>query len=298
MTARPRGFALVTVLWVGLLLGLFVAGILEAVEQGRTEVLTARDRLAAEALSETGLARAIWILKTGGPGEAGAAPLRPDGLVWRDNLAEGRIAVRIVLADGLVDLNTAGEAPLADLARYLSELASMPDARDEIAAALLAGRGSHASVLALGDLATTLGLPRERFLSAATVLTVASGRSAPDLARSPEALLREVAGIPPEALETLLAERRTRGPRALADYAYPGSDELPATAPRGPVWHIAVAARSSAQVAVARLWVVYLPLPETRPVAPYFVLESWPLYPEDDLFLALDAPMPEEDDRR
>lgn len=298
MTARPRGFALVTVLWVGLLLGLFVAGMLEAVEKGRTEVLAAGDRLAAEALAEAGLARAVWILKTGGTGEAAAASLRPDGLVWRDNLHGGRVAVRIVLADGLVDLNTAGEAPLADLARYLGALAGKPDAADEITAALIAGRGRYTSVRALGDLATALGLPRERFLSAATVMTVASGRGAPDLARAPGVLLREVAGIPSEALSTLLAERRTRGPRALADYAYPGSDDAPDPAPRGPVWHISVAARSSASVAVAQTWVIYLPLPETRPAVPYFLLESWPLYPEDDLFLALDAPMPEEDDRR
>lgn len=296
MTRRVRGFALVTVLWVAVLMGLFVAGTLDAVDRGARQVQGAGARLAAEALTEAGLSRALWVLKTQGVTQSSAASLRPDGLIWHDTLAGGQIAVQIVPADSLIDLNTAGDVVLADLAAFLSAQSSEPAEYDGLLDALIEARGQHLSLRDVAGIAVSPALSAKQINAALQVVTVGSGRATPILATAPRRLLGDVVGIEDETLDALLSARRDNQAQNTGAYDYPGSDVAPVKPPRGPVWHIRVAARSGKSVTVARGWAVFLPLPEMRAKVPHFTLESWPISLEDALVAALDNPLRDKGD--
>ncbi|WP_299968740.1 hypothetical protein [uncultured Roseobacter sp.] len=271
-----------------LLLGLFAAGVLEVTDRGSEGVRMGRAHSNARALTDLGLTRAAWVLKTGTEG-ARARPLRADGLAWTDSLPSGRVAIRITPADSLVDINLAGDPVLRDLAHMIARKSGDPEAAPDIAAALAEARGRHSSVLSVAEVIGGVLGTRAQMADIATVLTVGGGGSVPDLSRAPEALLRGLFQMTPEALAEVLARRREAGPAPLPQYAYPDPETAadPLSPPRGPVWHVSVAAQTGAAGRAGRAWVIFLPLPEMRADQPYFVLESWQLSPEDELFHAL-----------
>lgn len=284
---RRRGFALVTVLWIALVMGLLVAAMAEVSGRAGRAAGLAQQRLAADALVDLGLNRAIWMLKT-----QGAPDLRPDGLVWRQDVGDSQIALRVVAADALVDLNTASPAVLTDLAAAFAKRLNAADAQDDLATGLLALKGQALGPLDVTGLATGLVADRSTAYGLAGLVTVGSGRTAPDVTIAPAAVLQDVLGLDPEATAALLDTRRNSGPGPVPapdHYADPQYDSE--AQPRGTIWHIAVAAgKPGATVRAGQVWVVYLPLTETRPTRPFQQLARWPLPVDDPVFVALDEP--------
>ncbi len=105
MKARARGFALVLVLWVGVLLTLVVGSLAFG---ARTELAVTRglaELRQAEALAEAGVARAVVGLME----RDRAAKWRSDGAPYTFTLAGGKVTVRVRSERGKINLNAAAE---------------------------------------------------------------------------------------------------------------------------------------------------------------------------------------------
>jgi len=197
-TARRRGIALITVLWVLTLLALIAASFATTT---RTEINLARNLVEsarAEALAEAGVFQVILgLLDTAGEDEE---PWRIDGTVYAWRFADGEVRVAVQDEGGKIDLNTAEDGILRGLFRAAGLAARDADAlvdaildfRDDddlrhvngaedsdYEAADLAHDAKDAPFEVVGELLQVLGMTRDLYDKVAPVLTVYSRESVP-----------------------------------------------------------------------------------------------------------------------
>lgn len=197
-TARRRGIALITVLWVLTLLALIAASFATTT---RTEINLARNLVEsakAEALAEAGVFQVILgLLKSD---EEDEEPWRIDGAVYAWRFADGEVRVAVQDEGGKIDLNAAEDGILRGLFRAAGLAAQDADAmvdaildfRDDddlrhvngaedsdYDAADLAHDAKDAPFEVVGELLQVLGMTRALYDEVAPVLTVYSRESVP-----------------------------------------------------------------------------------------------------------------------
>lgn len=266
-----RGIALITVLWLLLLLSVIAAGTLRG---ARTETNLARngaEAAAARALAEAGVARALLALSD---------PVIEDG--WRHDgsprswpFAAGSVEISIQDSAGRIDLNRAPVALLAGLARAAglepgpaTALAdAIADFRDRNELRRLNGAedgdyrtagqpwgAKDAPFDRVAELARVLGMTPELMARLRPAVTVASGREGIDPTIAPRAALLALPGVDAQEVEAFVARRddpgRAAGPLTTAPQAFLASGA------RGRVFEIRAEARSASGLVAVRTAVV------------------------------------------
>ena len=243
MQPRPRqdGIALITVLWLLLLLSVIATG---ALREARTETNLARNATeAAEAgaLAEAGLQRALLALS----GDGIEAGWRSDGMprVW--SFAGRRIEITIQDEAGRIDLNrapvalldgllrAAGQTPAraAALADAIADYRDRNDLRrlkgaedDDYRAAGLPWGAKDAPFDRVAELGRVIGMTPNLLARLIPAVTVYCRQSGIDPATAPRAALLALPGIDPVEVETFLRRRaqseRAPGPIATAPEAF------------------------------------------------------------------------------
>jgi general secretion pathway protein K len=122
--ARNRGFALVIVLWAGVLLSVIAASFAFSMRVETRLAGNLVERARAEAIADAGIQRGILALL--------AAPAErhwvPDGRVYVLPLGEGAMHIRLLSENGKIDLNGAPEALIRGLLARLAEDDELVDA--------------------------------------------------------------------------------------------------------------------------------------------------------------------------
>lgn len=260
-----RGFALVTVLWIVLILGVFAAGIADIAQRGGQRSVVSANSVEAEALLDAAIARAVWSIKRAQDARAVSA----NGLISRDKLSKGETAVRVTPASSLIDLNAATPAVIAALASDIDN-----DAVTEIQQAFEDEKGQLHSVQGIVAVLSKEGLSRASISSVFHQVTVYSGDLAPDLSSAPKDVLKLLPGLDSTQIDAIL-EARLNG-TILTPPIPDGWQYLPGSLrPIGPVYHIEAVVRTNNGTERGRSEVIYIPLPETQPELPYYRLETW-----------------------
>ena len=222
--SRRRGIALISVLWVLILLSL-IAGSFSFTS--RTEVNLARnmvDNAEAEALADAGVYRAIaGLYKTVAEGG-----FRVDRTVYAWRFEDQEVRFEIADEGGKIDLNRASDAVLGALFRTFElsdqEAAALVDAigdfrdaddnrrlngaeDDDYLAAGLKHDAKDGPFEAVEELQQVLGMDRDLYRLAAPTLTVYSRRRAPHRAAPP--VTRPPDPPPPETLTVYLRQGET-----------------------------------------------------------------------------------------
>lgn len=121
---RDRGFALVIVLWAGVLLSVIAASFAFSMRVETRLAGNLVDRARAEAIADAGIQRGILALL----GEARERRWVADGRVYVLPLGEGTMHIRLVSENGKVDLNGAPEALIRGLLNALARNGAFADA--------------------------------------------------------------------------------------------------------------------------------------------------------------------------
>lgn len=278
---KLRGFALVSVLWIvlvgGLLASVFALRAGSIAETARLEL----DQLDAVALAETGFTRAIWVLL----GDD-LLSLRADGLVWRETRQSGGLAVRIVAADGLIDLNFASAEIIQRLSETVVELLDHKLTVGVIKRRLAAGQGNFSSSLDFPLLFSDVIEDRDLSYKLAGLVTVGSGRQTPHLDQSPEDILRLIARL--TEVEFRQAQRERRNAKIESNWTFEPSTRAQGgalTEGNGKIWHVSFAGKSGA-AKWGQTRIFYLGPISERMSKPYLLLESLHLSAEDPLWAA------------
>ena len=236
-TSRPRGIALISVLWVLVLMSLIAASFSFT---SRTEVNLARNMVEnaeAEALADAGVYRAIaGLYKTAAQGG-----FRVDRTVYLWRFGDGEVRFEISDEGGKVDLNRATDAILGALFRtfelsdqeadaLVDGIADFRDTDDQrrangaedgdYLAAGLKHDAKDGPFEAVEELQQVLGMNRALYRLAAPALTVYSRRRAPHLPTAPPNVQMAMAGMK----ESANRRRRDRATRAA------GQNDAPALA--------------------------------------------------------------------
>ncbi len=224
-----RGFALLIVLWAGVLLSVIAASFAFSM---RTETRLAGnlvERAQAEAIADAGIRRGIVALLAG--------PSEPrwlaDGRRYELPLGDGSMQIRLLSENGKIDLNGAPEALIQGLLRTLAESGQLPDARqaERIAAAILdwrdpdkrarpggaedrhykaSGRafGSRdGAFLSVAELNQVLGVDAEAYARLAPWVTVYSWAPQVDPMTASRTVLLAVPGLDADLVDRFVAAR-------------------------------------------------------------------------------------------
>ena len=224
---RPRGVALVAVLWVLVLLSVMAAGLLR---DTRVETQVARNLIAgaeARALADAGVYRAVVGLMD----RDAERRWQGDGRLYRWAFANGEVAISIFDEAGKVDLNLAPDDLVEGLfvalgaepehARLLvhaiadfrdeDDIARADGAEDEdYRAAGLAWGAKDAAFTTVAELEQVIGMTRALYELAAPHLTVHAGRGGRiDPSKASAVVLSAIPGITDADIESLLDSRAT-----------------------------------------------------------------------------------------
>lgn len=142
--ARARGFALVIVLWAGVLLSVVAASFAFSM---RVETRLAGNLIArtqAQAIADAGIYRGVMALLA----NAASPQWVTDGRAYDLPFGGANMRIRLLSENGKVDLNGAPEALIQGLLRSLAERGELPDADQaaRIAGAILDWRDSDQRV--------------------------------------------------------------------------------------------------------------------------------------------------------
>ena len=224
-----RGFALIIVLWAGVLLSIVAAGFaLEMrAESRRAGNLLARAK--AEAIADAGIRRAIVALLAD-PSE----PRRESGgSLYELPFAEGSMRIRMTSEEGKIDLNTAPDELIQGLLRALFESGEISSAARaaHIADAILDWRDEDQWVrtygaedrtyaangislgardgpfLSVAELNLVLGVDAESFAHLVPWVTVHSRSSRVDPVTAPRTVLLAIPGLDAETVDRFIAAR-------------------------------------------------------------------------------------------
>lgn len=222
---RPRGIALVAVLWVLVLLSVMAAGLLR---DTTIETQTARnllDNAEARALADAGVYRAVIGLMD----RDAEARWQSDGRAYPWAFGDGALRISIFDEAGKIDLNLApddlveglflalGAEPeharllvhaIADF-RDTDDIARADGAEDaDYRAAGLAWEAKDAPFAMVAELEQVLGMTRALYQAAAPHLTVHAGRGGRiDPSKASAVVLSAIPGITDADIESLLDSR-------------------------------------------------------------------------------------------
>ncbi len=226
-----RGLALVTVLWVLMLLALIAASFIRTT---RTEVNLTRNLIVnaeAEALADAGLYQAVLALLDPDKNRR----WRVDSRAYRFDFHDGVVSISIQDEGGKIDLNKGKDRHLEGLFMLVGgvdgdEAAALVDAlvdfRDEDDLHRLHGAedddyhkaglpygAKDAPFAAVEELTQVMGMTHQLYERVAPYLTVYSERPQVDLLSAPREVLLAVPEVHPVEVEYLLEERaRMEGP--------------------------------------------------------------------------------------
>ena len=130
-----RGFALVIVLWAGVLLSVIAASFAFSMRIETRLAGNLVERARAQAIADAGIRRGIVALLAHGPGPRWIA----DGRLYELPFGDGTMGIRLLSENGKIDLNGAPEALIRGLLRALVKSGDIPDAglAQHIAGAIL-----------------------------------------------------------------------------------------------------------------------------------------------------------------
>jgi len=227
--ARTRGFALVIVLWAGVLLSVVAASFAFSMRIETRLAANLVDRTRAQAIADAGIYRGIAALL--------ANTDRPrwvtDGRAYVLPFGIGNMRIRLLSENGKVDLNGAPEALIQGLLRSLAESGELPDAEQaaRIAAAILDWRDPDQRVrsggaedgdyraagsafgardgafLSVAELNQVLGVDAETYAQLAPWVTVHSWAPQVDPMSAPRTVLLAVPGLDAGVVDRFLAAR-------------------------------------------------------------------------------------------
>lgn len=229
-----RGLALISVLWVTMLLAVIAASLTSSTRTESRLAYNLAENAKAEALADGAVYRAAL----------GLLELDPDKL-WRANgtpyqvdYGEGRVTVRVFDEDAKIDLNM---APPELLTGLLGELGLEPDEAEAMTDRIVdfrdedddrrpqgaedfdyeaAGRADGAldrPLVTEAELRLVLGMTEELFRRMRPFVTVHSGAEGFDPIRAQPEVLRAVPGMTPQLLEAIRASGPDDDPFALID---------------------------------------------------------------------------------
>ena len=222
--AKPRGIALVIVLWGLVLLAVIAAAF---TTETRTEVTLARnlvENAKAKALADAGVHAAMLGLRR----REVEKRWRADGTVYSMASGEGEVSIVIIDEAGKIDLNAAPDELIQGLftAVGLEEsaaqalAAAIADFRDaddethiggaedaEYRAAGLPYGPKNEPFEAVEELHQVLGMTRELYALAAPGLTVHSRSRGVDVTVAPAIVLQALPGVDPAAVEAFAEQR-------------------------------------------------------------------------------------------
>lgn len=225
--AKPRGIALVIVLWGLVLLAVIAAAF---TTETRTEVTLARnlvENAKAKALADAGVHAAMLGLHR----REVEKRWRADGTVYSMASGEGEVSIVIDDEAGKIDLNAAPDELIQGLlvavgladgeARALTAaIADFRDADDEThlggaedaeyRAAGLAWGPKNKPFEAVEELHQVLGMTRQVYALAAPGLTVHSRSKGVDVTVAPAIVLLALPGVDAEAVEAFTEQRQAR----------------------------------------------------------------------------------------
>lgn len=234
MRQRHEGFALITVLWLSLLLGLIAASLTEIARRAASSTRAMEAGQQATLLLPNLREKAVFDLlsmhaRMGGTYlDDNEVVLRPDGLLRQTSIG----FVQIIAANGLIDLNSANVDVLSQLPALLAEADS--------------GTFRYTS---LSDTPKQL----------TPFATIYSGLTAPTIKEAPSSVLRLFPGLSGNAIEKILTRRNAgqfRDEIKLPEAWKP----VEANDPKGLAYHIRAWTADPGRD--GREWVVYLPLNE------------------------------------
>ncbi len=119
-----RGFALVIVLWAGVLLSVIAASFAFSMRIETRLAGNLVERARAEAIADAGIRRGIIALLADGPGPRWVA----DGRLYELPFGDGSMRVRLLSENGKIDLNGAPEALIRGLLHALVKTGEISDA--------------------------------------------------------------------------------------------------------------------------------------------------------------------------
>ncbi len=224
-----RGFALIIVLWAGVLLSVIAASFAFSMRVETRLAGNLVERAKAEAIADAGIRRGIVALLADATGPHWVA----DGRPYELPLGDGSMRIRLLSENGKIDLNGAPEALIQGLLRALAENGELPDARQaaRIADAILdwrdpdnrirpdgaedrdykaSGRPFGArdgAFLSVAELNQVLGVDAEAYARLAPWLTVYSWAPQVDPMTAPRTVLLAVPGLDAGQVDGFIAAR-------------------------------------------------------------------------------------------
>ena len=226
---RARGFALVIVLWAGVLLSVIAASFAFSMRVETRLASNLIDRTQAQAIADAGIQRGILALLVNASGPRWVA----DGRAYELPFGAGSMRIRLLSENGKVDLNGAPEALIQGLLRSLADSGELPDADQaaRIAAAILDWRDPDQRVraggaedgnyraansafgardgafLSVAELNQVLGVDAESYARLSPWVTVHSWAPQVDPMTAPRQVLLAVPGLDAGLVDRFLAAR-------------------------------------------------------------------------------------------
>ena len=227
--AGTRGFALVIVLWAGLLLSVVAASFAFSMRVETRLASNLLERTQAQAIADAGIYRGVTALLANASGPLWVT----DGRAYELPFGVGKMRIRLLSENGKVDLNGAPEALIRGLLRSLAESGELPDAdrAADIAAAILDWRDPDQRVrpggaedgnyraanrpfgardgafLSVAELNQVLGVDAETYARLAPWVTVHSWAPQVDPMTAPRTVLLAVPGLDAGVVDGFLAAR-------------------------------------------------------------------------------------------
>lgn len=247
------GFALVIVLWAGVLLGVIAASFAFTMRVETRLAGNLVERAKAQAIADAGIHRGILALLSESPESRWVA----DGRRYELPFADGRVRIRLYSENGKVDLNGAPEALILGLVTALAESegnesASPPTA---VANAILDWRdpdqrtrpdgaedahyraqgrrfaSRDGAFLSVSELNQVLGVDAVTYARLAPLVTVYSWAPQVDPMTAPRTVLRAVPGLDDERVDRFLSAREALYASGVAGVDSPGSLPLELLSP-------------------------------------------------------------------
>lgn len=246
--ARPEGgFALVIVLWAGVLLAVIAASFAFSMRVETRLAGNLVERAKAQAIADAGVHRAILGLLA----DARTRRWIADGRSYELPFGDGRMRFRLQSENGKVDLNGAPEALVQGLMSSLAQAGHLEDARqaESIAAAILDWRDPDHRVrpggaedrhyraagevfgardgafLSVAEINQVLGVDARLYERLAPLVTVYSWAPQVDPMTAPREVLLAVPGLDAAAVEAFVAARESI--YALQDAGAESAEPLP-----------------------------------------------------------------------